>query len=250
MEWITLNQENIEQKHICCAITDKKGENCVASKKAWIKAQLNHGLVFTKLNTRGKVFIEYIPAENAWYPIDAPNYMHINCFWISGQFKGKGYANALLDLCIEDARVKGKCGLTVIASEKKKPYLSDASYLKYKGFQKADSAIPYFNLYYLPFTKDAPIPQFKTCCKEGIIPEKGMVLYYTNQCPFTAKFVPLIETIAKEHNEVIQVIKIDNLDQAQSAPSPFTTYSFFDQGHFITNEIFSDKKFIKYLEGR
>ena len=58
---IAVDENNIGQEHICCAITDKKGETCVSSKKAWMQDRL----VFRKLNVRGKVFIEYIPAENA-----------------------------------------------------------------------------------------------------------------------------------------------------------------------------------------
>ena len=110
MDFIKVDDTNIEKEHICCCITNKKGENCVSSKKEWMQGCLKDGLVFLKADVRGKVFIEYMPAENAWYPIDAPGYMHINCFWISGQYKGKGYANQLLEQCIEDAKKKGKCG--------------------------------------------------------------------------------------------------------------------------------------------
>lgn len=183
---ITVNKENIQTEHICCAIADKKGETCVSSKKAWMKERFSDGLVFRKLDARGKVFIEYIPAVNAWCPIEADGYMHINCFWVSGQYKGQGYANQLLEQCIEDAKAKGMQGLTVLSSAKKKPYLSDPKYLKYKGFLKADTAHPFFELLYLPFT--------------------------------------------------------------ENAPSPYTSYSFFNNGEFVTNEIFSDKKFLKFLE--
>lgn len=34
----------------------------------------------------------------------------------------------------------------------------------------------------------------------------------------------------------------------QNAPAPFTTYSFFHDGMFVTNEIFSASKFVKFLE--
>lgn len=81
MDFITVNQDNIDKEHICCCITDKKGETCVSSKKSWMKERFADGLVFRRTDTRGKVFIEYIPAENAWYPIEADGYMHINCFW-------------------------------------------------------------------------------------------------------------------------------------------------------------------------
>ena len=68
---------------------------------------------------RGKCFIEYIPAENAWIPIEAPNYLYIDCFWVSGSFKGHGYSNDLLNSCIEDAKTAGKAGICVLSSGKK-----------------------------------------------------------------------------------------------------------------------------------
>ena len=244
---IAVTAENIDSEHICCAITDKKGETCVSSKKAWLKERFKDGLVFQKLDARGKVFIEYIPAEKAWCPIDAPGYLHINCFWVSGQYKGKGYASRLLETCVEDAKAKGCCGLTVVASEKKRPFLSDAAYLKQKGFLAADAARPYFVLYYLPFTETAPVPRFKDCAKAGTIEEQGMVLYYTNQCPHTDKYVPVIVKLAEEKGANISVHKIETTAQAQLAPTPFTTYGFFYNGEYVTNEIFGPSKFEKFL---
>lgn len=248
MNIITLTSENLDREHICCAIADKKSENCVSSKKAWLKARFEDGLVFKKLDARGKVFIEYIPAEKAWYPISANGYMHINCFWVSGQFKGQGWSNKLLDECIADAKIQGKYGLTVISSKKKMPFLSDPKYLKYKGFLVADTANPYYELLYLPLCEGAPIPKFKDTVKQGNIPEKGMVLYYTNQCPHTDKYAPIINELAKNRGTTVKLIKIDTMEQAQNAPAPFTTYSFFFQGQFVTNEIFGEKKFEKFLD--
>ncbi|EEG72734.1 hypothetical protein CLOHYLEM_07132 [[Clostridium] hylemonae DSM 15053] len=248
MDFIKVDDTNIEKEHICCCITNKKGENCVSSKKEWMQGCLKDGLVFLKADVRGKVFIEYMPAENAWYPIDAPGYMHINCFWISGQYKGKGYANQLLEQCIEDAKKKGKCGITIISSEKKRSFLPDPDYMKYKGFTAADTASPFFVLYYLPFTDSAPLPRFKECARSGKIDEQGMVLYYTNQCPHTAKYAPLLSSIAEQHGTSVSVRKLETAAQAQNAPSPFTTYSFYYNGQFVTNEIFSEKKFEKFLQ--
>ncbi len=101
-----VDHNNIETEHICCAISEKKGENCVALKKSWLKERFNEGLVFLKLDARGKVFIEYLPAEMAFVPVSAPDYMYINCFWVSGKYKGQGHANQLLDACIKDAKEK------------------------------------------------------------------------------------------------------------------------------------------------
>ena len=71
---------NIDSEHICCSISQKKGEFGVDLKKEWLKERIKDGLVFTKLDERGKVFIEYIPGEKAFVPVKADNYMYINCF--------------------------------------------------------------------------------------------------------------------------------------------------------------------------
>lgn len=88
MDIITITKENLEKEHICCAISNNK--DCqVSAKKAWISQQLDAGLMFKKCDVRGKCFIEYIPAHEAWVPISAEGYMHINCLWVSGKFKGQ-----------------------------------------------------------------------------------------------------------------------------------------------------------------
>ena len=247
MEIIDVNESNINSEHICCAITDKKGENCVASKKEWMRRLFSDGLVFKKLNVRGKVFIEYIPAERAWAPIDANGYMYIDCLWVSGKYQGQGYANALLTQCISDSKAKGKEGLVILSSDKKKPFLSDPRFLKHKGFAVCDTAEPYFQLLYLPFREGAVTPRFKNCCRAGRIAEKGIVLYYTNQCPFTEKYASLVAGVARDRGVDISVRKIESAEAAQNAPSPFTTYSFFYDGTFVSNEIFSEKKFLRFI---
>ena len=248
MEIITITEDNIDSEHICCAISDKKGSTGANAKKSWMKDRFQDGLVFRRLDAKGKVFIEYIPAEKAWYPILADGYMHIDCFWVSGQFKGQGYANQLLSQCIEDARAQGKHGLTVLSSSKKKPYLSDPDYLKYKGFLTADTAHPFFELLYLPFTDNAPLPRFKDCARKGTIGEAGMVLYYTAQCPYTSQYVPLIAKAAQARGHELTLHPITTTEQAQNAPTPYTTYSFFNNGQLVTHEIFSEKKFEKFLD--
>ena len=72
-------------------------------------------------------------------------------------------------------------------------------------------------------------------------------MYYTNQCPFTAKYVPLIENVAKQKGIEFKSILFETREQAQNAPAPFTTYSLFHNGELLTHEILSDNKFEKIL---
>ena len=246
MNIITVAKENLEQEHICCAISNNK--DCqVSAKKAWLTDRFADGLVFKKGDVRGKCFIEYIPAEMAWRPIEADGYMYLDCLWVSGQFKGQGYSNLLLEECIEDSKEKGKNGLVILSSKKKMPYLADPKFLLYKGFAVADTAEPYYELMYLPFCENTSKPRFKESVKTPQIDKQGFVLYYAHQCPFTAKYVPLIETVAKAKGVEFTAIRFETTEQAQNAPAPFTSYSLFYNGEFMTHEILSDKKFEKIL---
>lgn len=250
MEIITLTKENLEREHICCAIANNK--DCqVLSKKAWLADRLDEGLVFKKGNVRGKCFIEYIPAENAWAPVEAEGYMYIDCLWVSGKYKGQGYSNMLLDECIRDSMEKGRRGLVTLSFDKKRGFLADPGYLAYKGFRTADTAEPYFKLMYLPFDEnddaDEHIPRFRQQAKEPRVENSGFTLYYTAQCPFTAKYVPVLEQTAAEKGLPLKTIKLESREDARNAPTPFTTYSLFYNGAFLTNEILSVKKFEKIV---
>ncbi|KMT23373.1 N-acetyltransferase [Clostridium cylindrosporum] len=250
MHIINVNSENIDREHICCAISDKRGEGCITSKKQWMKEQFDNGLIFKKLNVRGKVFVEYIPAENAWSPIEANGYIFINCLWVSGKYKGQGYANKLLEECINDTKLWNRKGLVILSSKKKMPFLSDANYLKYKGFKICDEAHPYYELLYLPFEDEIEKPRFKECSKKGLIDKRGIVLYYSSQCPHTEKYAYLISEIARSKGVEFTSIRYKSKEEAQNAPAPFTTYSLFYDRKFVTNEILSEKKFINFLENR
>ncbi len=247
MEYIRVTGENIENEHICCAISNNNDIQ-VSSKKAWLKERFDDGLVFLKSEQRGKCFIEYIPAENAWNPIVAEDYMYIDCLWVSGSLKGHGYSTELLNACIEDSKSKGKKGLCILSAAKKKPFLADPKFLKHKGFSVSDEADNGIQFWHLPFTENAFLPKFKECAKHPHIHEAGYVLYYTSQCPFNAKYVPVIETIAKEKSIKFKSVHLQHKEDAQNAPTPITTYALFLDGSYLTNEQMNDKKFLKLLE--
>lgn len=248
MEYINVTKENLEQEHICCAISNNKDVQ-VSSKKAWLAERLAEGLVFLKSVERGKCFIEYIPAENAWIPVEAEGFMVINCLWVSGSLKGHGYAADLLNACVADSRAKGKKGLCILSSAKKKPFLADPKFLAYKGFSVCDESDNGIQLWYLPFEESAVKPRFKDCAKRPHIDEAGYVLYYTSQCPFNAKYVPVLEKTAQENGISFRAIHLTSKEEAQNAPTPITTYALFRDGVYLTNEELNDKKFLKLAQG-
>ena len=113
----------------------------------------------------------------------------------------------------------------------------------------ADEADNGIQLWYLPFEEKVDVPRFKDCAKHPHIEEKGYVLYYTSQCPFNAKYVPILEETAKKNGIPFKAIHIERRDEAQNAPTPITNYALFHDGEYVTNEQMNDKKFLKLVNG-
>ena len=241
MNYIRITHDNIDKEHICCAMSGKQS----LAKKEWMKQRFAEGLVFYRSEERGKCFIEYIPAENAWVPIDAAGYLYINCLWIAGAMKGHGYANELLGECLRDAAAQGKKGVCILSAEgRKREFLADAKFFAHKGFALADTSDCGITLLYLPLTEDVAPPKFRDCAKHPKTDSEGFVLYYTDQCPFTYYWVPRVEETAREHGIPLKTVHITTREEAQSVPAPVTTYALFRDGKFVTQAIQSDKKFL------
>lgn len=126
-------------------------------------------------------------------------------------------------LVTEDSKNKGKKGLCILSSKKKKPFLADPKFLQYRGFTVCDEADNGIQLWYLSFTENASLLKFKECAKHPHIDEQGYVLYYTSQCPFNAKYVPIVEKVAKENGVQFKAVHLQNKEEAQNAPTPITT---------------------------
>lgn len=236
---IDLNKESISSEHICCAISDKKCLDSYQAKKDWLTKEFNNGYVFRRINERAKVFIEYGPAEYAWTPITAPNYLNINCFWVSGKYKKNGYGKELLKTAIDDAKSQGKEGLVTVVGTKKFHFMSDTKWFLKQGFEEVESISSGFSLLVMKLNSKAKEPKFNESVKSGECSEKnGIVVYYSNRCPFAEFHAKnsLIET-AENRKLPLHVIKLETMEQAQLAPSPATIFSLFYNGKFMTTDI-------------
>lgn len=240
--------DNIDQEHICCAIgNDKKNRERAETKKEWLKKQFEHGHKFLKVDVRGKVFIEYGPAEHAWFPVDAGGYNFIQCFWVSGRYKKQGLGKKLLHACEEDSKITN--GLVAISTGKKAPYTVDKKFLIKQGFQKVDEAKPDFELYVKQFDQNAPLPSFK---KSAVMAElgkaKGIVIYYSDMCPFNAPFVGVMAETARKRGLDVEIRKLNTAREAQSLPAAWGNCSVYLDGKFISHMAMTEKMFNDLLD--
>ncbi len=247
---VSVTPDNISEEHICCGFSDKKCREGYLLKKELIKNRYQEGFRFKKFNIRGKVFIEFVPAEYAWNPVSAPGYMFINCFWVSGKYKGQGYGKRLLQECIDES--KDKNGLVAIVGDKKRPFLSDKKFLLKQEFEICDICQPYFELVVKKFKSNATAPSFLKSTGQTILPDypDGFVFFYSNQCTFTENYVQFLKEMAESHSIPVKIVKLNSLKAAQEAPVPFTIFSIFFNGKFVTHEILSPKRFEKFIESQ
>jgi len=247
MEILKLNQQNIQDEHICCAFSDKKCNDGYQKKKQWLKTEFKNGYTFKKLDVRGKVFIEYVPIEHSWLPLNGKNFMVINCFWVSGQFKGQGNGKKLLQQCKNDA--KNMDGIIAISSDKKRPFMSDPKFLKKQGFEIIDDAPPYFKLWGLKTNPKAIFPKIKETAKKGVVPNNnGITAFYTNTCPFTEFYTNnQLREYAKSKNLPITIHHIKTKEEADQLPIPWIINSVFYKGNLVTLEMKPNKHIDKLL---
>lgn len=240
--YITITKENLPTEHICCAFSDKKCEEGYRLKKMWLEQELERGYIFRKLDARAKVFIEYVPAEQAWLPVNAENYLMVNCLWVSGQYKGQGHAKRLLQSAIDDARTQGRYGLVTVVGTKKYHFMSDTKWLLKQGFKTVQTLPEGFSLLVLKTDDTAPDPCFKESVKRGLPDDErtGLVAFYSNRCPFTEYYVAtVLAEEARKEGIPLKIVKLDTLQEAQDAPSPATIFSLYWNGKFVTTDISS-----------
>ena len=246
MEYINLDENNIMDEHICCAIGDPKHQDGVLKKKEWIKSKLKDGHVFRKLNDRGKTFIEYEPIETAWAPVIGKNYEYIYCLWVAGSFKGKGIAKDLLEYAIADAKNKKMSGICTVVTTKKKPFIGEKKFFEHFGFKTIDTINDY-ELMVLSFD-DKDTPKFSDSARKMEIDSEDFTIYYANECPYVEYEVKELTEYANDKNIKLNFIKIDSLKKAKNAPCMFNNWANFYKGKFISNTILNANAFEKLIK--
>jgi len=241
MELVTLSPQDLETEHICCAIgSDAVNRASAQTKKDWMKQVFPDGLVFRRLDERGKVFIEYQPIESVWKPLEGSNYLVINCLWVSGKFKGNGWSARLLETCIDDARAQGKSGVAVVSSTKVRPFLTDKRFFVRHGFETVDTAPPYFELLALKLNDEVPPPRFSPHIRENSSPfTEGLEVVYSNQCVFTERTAEVFSREADLQGVPVLIRKLLSSADARSTGGPTGTFSIYFKGQFITHEMMS-----------
>jgi len=248
---IDVNATNLDEYDLFCCKSKKKTE-AYQNKVKWIKERFKEGLRLKLLMIRepkrftSRGFIEYIPGEYTWRGIDAKGYLMIHCIWVVGRNKNKGYGTKLLEYCLNDAQ--GMNGVAVVTT--KRTWLpKDKLFIKH-GFEKVDSFAS-FDLYVKRFSETAPLPKFIRASPEQLKPyESGIIIFDSDQCPYTKDFVNMIIDVAEEKNIPVHIESLSNCLDARMGISPYGTFCVLYNGKPLTYHYETRKNIEKLLENK
>lgn len=254
VELVRLDPATLDAGHICCAIGDDKENRARAAvKKEWLHRRLPEGHVFLKADVRGKVFIEYGPAELEWFPVEAPGWFFAQCFWVSGRHAGTGLGARLLVEAEKDAsRGAGLCFLA--SASGKKPFLSDGRYLLSNGYSLVDEALG-FGIFAKATKGEAAWagvekPRFLEGARTGRLEgnRDGLDLFWSPLCPFVPSVARQMAETAESLGIPARLHEVDSLAAAKALRAPPGVFQAYYDGAFLTHELMIPSKFGKLLE--
>ena len=234
-----------EHSFFCIKNTKEPGS---LAKQNWFEDQYNKGLRFKLLYADdGKKigFIEYVPAEHAWRPVNADGYLFIHCIMVyPNKYRSSGAASTLIYACVEDAKNKGLNGVCTFTS-------MGTWMATNKLFEKADFKMVdkkgRFELMCLKLIHAAQDPIFINW--EDQLPNyEGWHLLYTDQCPWHNKGVKALIESAREKGIDLSVRKIETSTEAKNSPTGFGVFAFVKDGKVLEDHYISKRRFETIIE--
>lgn len=243
---IDVTKDNVADAGVYC-IKNKKAPGYRA-KLDWFNQQFDQGLAFKIVEDgAGKQlgFIEYLPAEYAWRPVNAPNWLFVQCIALfAKEAKGKGAGSMLLQCAIDDAQRLGKHGVCVMSSEG--VWMAGRALFEKHGFEMADSR-GRFDLLHIPVDQNADPPRLFPW--DDQLPNyQGWHLLYADQCPWHCKSVQDLSEVAAGLGIDLQVSRLEAPVDAQLGPSGFGTYALIRDGRLLADHYISRTRFLNIVK--
>ncbi|GEM_PF-9708 len=240
---IDLTPENIAQFGVC-GYKDINKHLELQRKVDWVKKYYSKGLRIKALISESGGYqgmLEYIPGEYAHRPVEAKEYMFIHCIFVGfkKEFKGKGYASALIDECIKESKEADMKGVAVIT--RKGSFMATKDIFIKKGFSLIETAKPDFELLVLKFDEKANNPKFIINTTEDY--SKGLVIMRSPQCPYSVKNVDAIMQTADKLNLESTLVELEDAESVQKVPCAFGTFCIINNGDIISHHPISNTRF-------
>lgn len=252
-EIIDLTPENIPEYGVC-GYKDAAKNPGLAKKIEWVKEHHPKGLRIKALISQSGGYqgmIEYIPGEFAHRPVDAAGYLFIHCLFVGfkKEFKGRGFASALINECLQDARRQGLYGVAAVA--RKGSFMAGKEIFLKNRFVTVDKTKPDFELMVYRLNDQAPLPGFKPDMQKSLQEYgQGLLILRSSQCPYTERNVAAIAESANNLKLQVKVLDLQDVQAVQDGPCPFGSFCLIHDGEIISYHPISDTRFKNIMKKR
>ena len=240
-----VTSENID----ACGIYCIKNSNSLGSqaKKKWYLNRIAEGLkIRLAMDANGKQLgmIESVPAEYAWRPIHAVNYLYIQCLIeFSKSSQKKGIGSSLIKACEEEARYTEKSGIFTLVSSGS--WMAGKGIFEKNGYEFIERK-GRFELWSKTFNNVNKLPKILNY-ELNQKNYQGWNLLYSDQCPWHAKAAVEIQKKALEKGVKLNIQRIETAAEAQNGPSGFGTFSLIKDGKLLEDHYISATRFENIL---
>lgn len=245
MNIVDVTIDNLKEETLFC-VKDMATPGAVC-KTNWFNERYDEGLRLKIMKDEAEkpmAFIEYIPADLAWRPVNAPNFMFIHCIYTySNKTKGQGLGSALVKACEDDARARGMAGVCNMTSNG--AWVTTKELFAKNGFEQVD-ARGRFELMAKQWDDSADNPSLYNWQAQQQN-YQGWHLVYADQCPWHEKAVRVLEATSQEFGIELNVHKLASAAEAKSAPSGFGVFSLLKDGRLIEDHYISETRFRNIL---
>jgi len=242
---VEVTSDNIvNHPQVICFINPK--HEYYHKKVAWLKDQFKNGLKIKLLYLKGEKnpvgYIEYVPGEYCWRPVDSKGYMFVHCLWTNGKkYQHQGLGTLLVQEVEKEAI--DMLGVAVITSDK--AFMANRAIFNKNGYTIASESgkeqllVKQFRVGPLPSINDW----------EGELKKyQDLTIIYSRQCPWVARFIEEVQPILKEKNLQSTIIELQTAADAQKAPSVYGVFNLLYNGKLFADRYISTTRFLNILK--
>ncbi len=235
---------NLPECGIGC-VTNTRHEG-FAPKVGWLQKRFEEGLryfLFRAGDGKPLAFLEFVPGEHAWRPVDAGGWLFIHCLWVySRGRKIGGLGLRLIQACLGEGRKGDFIGVATLASEG--PWMAGPRVFERAGFQEVDRAERFSLL--ANQLRPGPSPGIRPV-ESNRHAYEGLHVVYSAQCPYLPKSVHALRRVAAEYGLELRVTVLDTPEKAQRAPSYYGVFSLLFNGEQLADHYVSETRFRNIL---
>ncbi len=234
---IEVTEKNLnDHPKVICFINPKHPSH--GNKISWIIKQFSKGMRIKLLYIDGVKapvgFVEYTTGEECWRAVDAKGYTFIHCIWTNGKkYQHQKLGEALIKEVEHDA--VNTNGVALTASDG--AFMVSPEIFKKLGYKSVASEGK--DQLLVKKFKDVRDPQFYNFLKNREQYSQGLTILYSKQCPWVARLIDEMKPALEEYGLTPQVIELKTAQEAQQAPSLYSTFNLIYNGKLLSDRYIS-----------